>query len=411
MEVDTLDYAMGGVLSMECKDRKWRPVIFLSKSLNKTERNYKIHDKKILAVIRGLENWKHLLESAKYKFKVQTDHKNLEYFIKAQKLNQRQAHWILYLLRFDFTLKYVPGTKIGKVNELSRRLDQKVGVEKDNENQVFIKDCWLYSLHEVAIEELEIDIVEKIKKARDKDKEVVKVVEEMKKTGVKVLRGQEWQIKEDLVLKEEKVYVPKNEKLRIEIIWLHHDIPVVRYGGKQKMTELVMRNYWWPEVMRDIGKYVKDCDMCQRMKNRTKMPAGKLKLSKIPEEPQTYLIVDFITKLPVVVGKDTILVVCNRLSKMIYFVTTTEGTSAKGLVRLFRDNVWKLHRLLESIVLDRGLQFVAEIVKKLNSMLGIKTKLSILFHLQTDRQTERINKELEQYLRFFVNYRQKDWLE
>jgi len=80
---------------------------------------------------------------------------------------------------------------------------------------------------------------------------------------------------------------------------------------------------------------------------------------------------------------------------MIYFVTTTEGTSAKGLVRLFRDNVWKLHRLLESIVLDRGLQFVAEIVKKLNSMLGIKTKLSILFHLQTDRQTERINKELE----------------
>ena len=70
MEVDTLDYAMGGVLSMECKDGKWRPVMFLSKSLNKTERNYKIHDKKILAVIRGLENWKHLLESAKYKFKV-----------------------------------------------------------------------------------------------------------------------------------------------------------------------------------------------------------------------------------------------------------------------------------------------------------------------------------------------------
>ena len=80
---------------------------------------------------------------------------------------------------------------------------------------------------------------------------------------------------------------------------------------------------------------------------------------------------------------------------MTYFVTTTEETSAKGLVRLFRDNVWKLHRLLESIVLDRRLQFVAEIVKELNSMLGIKTKLSMLFHPQTDRQTERMNKELE----------------
>ena len=87
MEVDMLDYAMEGVLSIECKDRKWRLVVFLSKSLNDTKRNYKIHDKKILAVIRGMENWKYLLEGTKYKFKVQTDYKNLEYFMKAQKLN------------------------------------------------------------------------------------------------------------------------------------------------------------------------------------------------------------------------------------------------------------------------------------------------------------------------------------
>jgi len=91
IEVDVLDYAIGGVLSMEYEDSKWRPVAFLSKSLNETERNYKIHDKEMLAVIRGLENWRHLLESAKFKFEVWTDHKNLEYFIKAQKLNQRQA--------------------------------------------------------------------------------------------------------------------------------------------------------------------------------------------------------------------------------------------------------------------------------------------------------------------------------
>jgi len=87
MEVDASDYAMGEVLSMECEDGRWRPVSFLSKSLNETERNYKIHDKEMLAVIRGLENWRHLLEGTKFKFKVWTDHKNLEYFMKAQKLN------------------------------------------------------------------------------------------------------------------------------------------------------------------------------------------------------------------------------------------------------------------------------------------------------------------------------------
>ena len=93
-----------------------------------------------------------------------------------------------------------------------------MGVENNNNNQVFIKDCWLHSLHEVIVEEPEVDIVEKIKKARDKDKKVVRVVEEMKKASIKVLRRDKWQIKEDLVLKEEKVYVPKNEKLRVEII-------------------------------------------------------------------------------------------------------------------------------------------------------------------------------------------------
>ena len=94
--------------------------------------------------------------------------------------------------------------------------------------------------------------------------------------------------------------------------------------------------------------------MYQRMKNRMKVVVGKLKLSEIPEKLWIYLIIDFITKLPIVARKDTILVVCDRLSKIIYFVATTKETSAEGLVRLFRDNLWKLHRLPESIVLDRG---------------------------------------------------------
>ena len=114
--------------------------------------------------------------------------------------------------------------------------------------------------------------------------------------------------------------------------------------------------------------------------------------------------VDFITKLPVVAGKDAILVVCDRLSKMTHFVATMEGTSAEGLARLFRNNMWKLHGLQESVVSDRGPQFVAKLTKELNRMLEIKTKLSTVFHPQTDRQTERMNQELEQYLRFFVKH-------
>ena len=101
----------------------------------------------------------------------------------------------------------------------------------------------------------------------------------------------------------------------------------------------------------------------------------------------THLMVDLITKLPVVAEKDVILVVCDKLSKMMHFMATTEGTSVEGLARLLWDNVWKLHGFPESIVSDRGPQFVAELTKELNRMLGIKTKLSTAFHPQTDEQT------------------------
>jgi len=119
--------------------------------------------------------------------------------------------------------------------------------------------------------------------------------------------------------------------------------------------------------------------------------AGKLKLSEVPEKLWTHLMVDFITKLPVVAGKDATLVVCNRLFKMTHFVATTEETSAEGLARLFRDNMWKLHGLPESMVLDRGPQFAAELTKELNRMLEIETRLSTAFYPQTDGQTEQMN--------------------
>ena len=145
---------------------------------------------------------------------------------------------------------------MGKADGLSRQSDQKIGIEKDNDNQVIIKDNWIHSLEEVVIEGPEVDIVEKIKKAKSKDKEVVRIVKEMKKAKVKELRGEEWKIVGELVLKEEKIYVPKDVELRSEIIWLYHDVPVVGHGGQWKMVELVTRNYWWPGITRDVGRYI-----------------------------------------------------------------------------------------------------------------------------------------------------------
>ena len=130
IEADASNYAMGGVLSMKCSDELWRPVAFISKSLSDIERNYEIHDKEMLVVVRCLEAQRHFLEGMTIKFEIWTDHKNLEYFMKAQKLNRRQARWALYLSRFDFTLKHIPGSKMGKADSLSRKPDWEIGVER-----------------------------------------------------------------------------------------------------------------------------------------------------------------------------------------------------------------------------------------------------------------------------------------
>ena len=151
------------------------------------------------------------------------------------------------------------------------------------------------------------------------------------------------------------------------------------------------------------------CNICQCYKNRSEAPVGKLMPNAIPEKPQSHISVDFITKLSLAQGYDIILVVCDCFSQMVYFIATTEKTLAEGLARLLKDHVQKLHSLSESIISDRGVQFVAGMIRKLNKVLEIQIKLSTVYYPQMDRQMERINQELEQYLTVFINYRQEQW--
>jgi len=127
------------------------------------------------------------------KFEIWTDYKNLEYFMKAQKLNQRQARWVLYLSRFNFMLKHILGSKMGKADSLSRRPEWEVGVEKDDEDEMLVKPKWLEVRRTEVVEIIVdgIDLLEEVRKSKVKDDEVVKAVEEMKKAGVKMLRDKE----------------------------------------------------------------------------------------------------------------------------------------------------------------------------------------------------------------------------
>jgi Integrase zinc binding domain/Chromo (CHRromatin Organisation MOdifier) domain len=171
----------------------------------------------------------------------------------------------------------------------------------------------------------------------------------------------------------------------------------------------MMRNYWWPGISNFVLSYVDGCDVCARGKSYLEKLAGKLMPNPIPLAPWLDISIDFITGLPEVQGYDAIFVVCNRYTKQVHINPTTTETSSLGLVQLYRDHVWKLHGLPNSIISDRGPQFAAAFMKELNKLLGITTKLSMAYHPQMDGRTERMNQEIEQYLHMFVDHHQTNW--
>jgi len=186
------------------------------------------------------------------------------------------------------------------------------------------------------------------------------------------------------MLRDKKVYILQNKKLRAKVIQLYHYMPVGEHGGQWKTMELVTRNFWWPGIIKKVKKYVESYDAYQRNKNCIEAPAGKLMPNAVLEKPWSHITVDFITKLPLAQEYDAILVIYDKMRKMAHFVPTTEKTLVEGVARLFQDNVWKLHGLPESIIIDREAQFAAGMMRELNQMLGIDIKLSTAYYPQTD---------------------------
>lgn len=390
LETDASNFALGAILSQRTDDGKLHPVAFYARSLSKAEVNYEIYDKELLSIVEAMKHWRTYLENSKLPTLVQTDHKNLEYFTSTKVLNQRQARWGETLARYNFQIKYIPGHN-NKADGLSRRPDLNVHGQLTERppllpQKLFIKASFTRRFPDSFSAAYPENI----------DNLPNPLGVPLKASG-------------GVVYHNNQIYAPPSESIRQEIIGSRHASPTAGHGGTAKTFDLVSREYYWPEMRKDIIKFVNKCDVCQRTKTPRHLPHGYLQPLPTPQTPWSSLSMDFIVKLPLSQGFDSILVVVDRLTKMAHFIACQEATDAEGLAELFLRHIFRIHGLPKDIVSDRGPSFQSKFWRKVLELLQIQSKLSSAFHPETDGQTERVNQCLEQFLRCYVNYQQDDW--
>lgn len=414
VEVDASGFATGGTLLQKQEDGKWHPVAYLSESMTQAERNYEIYDLEMMAVIRALKAWRVYLEGLPKKFEIITDHKNLEYWKEPHDLSRRQARWARYLSRFDFDMTHKPGALNIAPDGFSRRPDHAVGSADDNKSQIVLKPE-VFRLaasrrgHAAVVQD--DALIRRIRDCSDKDKEVVEALSKIQDLGPPRLQKglEDWNTEQGLLLYRGRVYVPKNNDIRRDLVKIHHNSIAVGHPGRWKTLEILSRNYWWPGMTKFVHEYVDTCDTCNRTKTFPAKPQGPLKPNEVPEGPWQIVACDFITQLPPSKKYTAIMVTIDRFGKRVHLSATVDEVDSEETVKIYIRDIWKHHGTPKVTISDRGPQFASKLMRGIHEAVGTKVALSTAYHPQTDGQTERINQEIEQFLRAFCNHHQDNW--
>ncbi|KAJ9517116.1 hypothetical protein QJQ45_009020 [Haematococcus lacustris] len=207
-----------------------------------------------------------------------------------------------------------------------------------------------------------------------------------------------------------RVVVPHLESVKRALLYELHDTPMSGHGGIAKTYKAVSDRFWWPGMHSYVVDYVRRCHVCQRNKSSTQKPAGLMVPLQMPKAPWDSVSMDFVVKLPkTAAGHDSILVIVDRLTKMVHLAPTVEKVNGEDVARLFYDNVFKLHGMPLEIISDRDPRFRGQFFSGLCDIMQTKQCLSTAFHPQSDGQTERMNKVMEEMLRHYVGVEYVDW--
>ena len=404
---DASGYALGAVLI-----QAGQPVAFESRKMNSAQRNYHTTDKELLAIVHALKLWRCYLAGAR--FEILTDHKPLIYLRTQPVLSQRQARWSEFLSEFFVNWEYLPG-EVNPADSLSRL---------GNEEPLPTVLTMLLSTTQTR------NLRKKTKRKRAMENvpepfvsgQQGHVVPQV--TSAELLQGytlDPWfhdpkntapytRDVRGLWCKDNLVLVPKTSDLRLRVFLAYHCAPAAGHGGVTKTFDLITRHFWWPGLRKDIRAFIAVCDSCQRVKASHQHAAGLLQPLPIPVGRWHTVSMDFIVELPPCQGFNAILVFVDVLTKMAHFAPCTTTCTAAQAADLFNQHVFRLHGLPKVMLHDRGTQFTSHFWTHFYSLCGVSQATSTAFHPQTDGQTERVNRVLEDYLRHYVGPLQDNWV-
>ena len=392
IRIDASEKAIGGVLEQE-----GRPVAYISKVLNSAEQNYVTHEQEILALIIALQKWRVYLENKS--FKVYSDSTFVTQLQNIKQPSKRQLRWIQILDQYHYEIAHVKG----KENVVADALSRKNGDED------------LMSLG-VSSVNFDNDLIEMIKRGYQNDEYFREMYKELSLNETS-LKYKNFLMKEELLYfktpeQHLRICVPRLKHIHLILLKEYHDSLLGGHQGISRTEEMLQRNFYWPHMHKTICQYIKSCDSCQRSKISTEKTAGLLNPLPIPVGLWKTVSMDFITKLPKSKrGNDAILVVVDKLSKMIVTVAMKEATSENPeiVAQLFFEQVFRHHGMPNVIISDRDPRFVSLFWKGLMNVMDTKLAMTTAHRAQADGQTERMNQSLKTMIRQFVNYKQDNW--
>jgi hypothetical protein len=398
MYCDACGISIGGVLAQHDSNGDLRPVLFMSHKLSGAELNWPVHDKEMYAIVYMFKLCRMYVQGKHVT--VYTDHRSLEHFMSQPTLSPRQTRWMEYLASYDWTILY----KEGKYNVVADALSRR----PDNADTTVDSDCDAIHIFSVSAPLAVDSFMDDVKDGYQHD-DVCQAVLRSEDTPLLSVRN-------GYIYKGSRLYIPCIDSIKKKLLVAYHDATASGgHRGAATTHHKLIQHYYWPRMFEETVTYVRECHICQASKSVNQLPAGLLQPLPIPEQPLEDISMDFITHLPrTILGNVGMLVIVDRMTKYVKIIpTTTEDDSgipaAERTAQLFLYNWVRTFGIPKTIVSDRDVQFTSIFWTELFKSYGTQLKFSSAYHPQTDGQTERTNRTLQEVLRSYVYDDQDTW--